>query len=494
MTEQNSEVEIKLTLPRSSLKKLLASSLVARRTIKGSSQKLHLVTVYYDTPLRALREAGLAYRVRRTGKKYECTIKTNKKSAAGFSSRGEYTVQTSNAKPVLDGFAEQGLTAELKSIIGDAQLVPLFTVKTERLVRLLKISDQSVAELAIDRGVILTKKAEDKIDEIELELKEGKVCDLLDYAAGLSQIVPLFPESRSKYARGIALVGEPVQQSVKKNCVWNPKLPLRSFLSSLFTQSSDKLMAAQKQIAAGEEKIKAPEQILQHPLEELWLTLLLAQPLVAGSAALSADVDRLRVPLEQLTQRKRLLLLWQGLQPSAFGEKHKDELTPLLAPEIKRRSAKLQETATSGAYTHMMYKLWSALSCARWKHEEYLTAGQFITWRTNMLTESLSKFLELPGGLTFERGLKALEFLLLLRLLHNLSEESLLSKKKLKHLAGLEAQLRAAADASPAFKELAVHHAGSACERQRGYLEGYLARERELRLAKAKKLLKKFAD
>ena len=65
------EMEMKLTIARRDLKKLLASELITATMIKGSLAKQELLTTYYDTASYKLTESGMAYRIRRNGKKYE---------------------------------------------------------------------------------------------------------------------------------------------------------------------------------------------------------------------------------------------------------------------------------------------------------------------------------------------------------------------------------------------------------------------------------------
>ena len=66
-----------------------------------------------------------------------------------------------------------------------------------------------------------------------------------------------------------------------------------------------------------------------------------------------------------------------------------------------------------------------------------------------------------------------------------------MGKKKLKRLREVQVELDAVVAAVSDYKELTGRHATAAYQRQRGFLEGYLARERALRLAKAGKGLKK---
>ena len=73
--QNNVETEIKLLIAKKHVKTLTASSLVAKKTKKGSHKTVKLVNIYFDTRDLLLQQAGIAYRVRQNGKKYEATVK-----------------------------------------------------------------------------------------------------------------------------------------------------------------------------------------------------------------------------------------------------------------------------------------------------------------------------------------------------------------------------------------------------------------------------------
>ena len=97
--QNNVETEIKLLIAKKHVKTLMASSLVAKKTKKGSHKTVKLVNIYFDTRDLLLQQAGIAYRVRQNGKKYEATVKLGRSEAGGLSARQEYNVTVENAKP-----------------------------------------------------------------------------------------------------------------------------------------------------------------------------------------------------------------------------------------------------------------------------------------------------------------------------------------------------------------------------------------------------------
>lgn len=98
------------------------------------------------------------------------------------------------------------MTEALSDLPEKAAIQKLFSVRVERDLRLLQITKDTLVEMSIDEGYISAGGKKETIYEVELELKSGSLGDLLDYTTKLSAVVPVFSESRSKYARGMALL------------------------------------------------------------------------------------------------------------------------------------------------------------------------------------------------------------------------------------------------------------------------------------------------
>lgn len=200
------EKEIKLVSTPAGRKKLLQLPLVKEKLIAGSRHELALVNRYYDTRDQKLTRTGMAYRIRRTnGKAFEATVKTRGETVNGFSARQEYTVQLEKEQPVLVGFAPQ-MDEKLQTLLTEDELLPLFTVEFTRKVALLQLTKSTVVEVAVDTGSIQAGDSTEPIEEIELEIKKGREKDLLRFTAALSREIPLLPEERSKFQRGLALL------------------------------------------------------------------------------------------------------------------------------------------------------------------------------------------------------------------------------------------------------------------------------------------------
>jgi triphosphatase len=199
------ELELKLRGDPEVLKALFARPAIrARATGRGSTRRLE--NVYYDTPDHRLRARGLAFRVRKDGRRYIQALKSN--DAGGMvACRGEWQAPLASAEPDLR-LLPSGATELLDGAALDG-LRPLFTTHIQRHSRRLQIADRdgrpSLVEVALDLGAIEADGSSQPIAEIELELLEGSPTVLYDLALELDQVSPLRLETRSKSARGYEL-------------------------------------------------------------------------------------------------------------------------------------------------------------------------------------------------------------------------------------------------------------------------------------------------
>lgn len=206
---KNTEIEIKLVLPEGGLAKLLGSQLW-QQAVEPASRKVRLLeSCYYDTQSMALMRKGLAYRVRGKGDgSFEATVKAKLASEGGFSRRLELNLPLKEPRAELNGFAALGLGFELSELAPQG-VDKLFTVSVERTTYILHCG-ASLVELAMDKGAITSQRvpgASEPIDELELELLSGSEKELRAWAQQLSELTGAQGEERSKFARGLALIG-----------------------------------------------------------------------------------------------------------------------------------------------------------------------------------------------------------------------------------------------------------------------------------------------
>lgn len=227
LSEKNVETEVKLIINDADMAKLMEHDIITSKALEGSHQNLHLVSTYYDTKSMFLKKNRVAYRVRKTeeaedgsdilSSSYEATIKIDKKISGEMSSRYEFNVPVSGMDADVSVFEASELPLDLTEICGEEKPQPLFTVEVTREVLLLRITEKTLVELAIDKGLIYPGREEDyrgkvenipvdHINEVELELKSGEIEDLMDYVEKMRGLVTVQGESRSKFVRGLALL------------------------------------------------------------------------------------------------------------------------------------------------------------------------------------------------------------------------------------------------------------------------------------------------
>lgn len=186
------EVEIKFACGPETLEAL------AVRAAQVPGKDRRLVSVYYDTPDRALASRGASLRLRTDGTGR--TVQTFK-TGEGLG-RLEAEVETAPGRLELAG-AELGALLPPDDL---SRLSPRFTVQVRR--RTFEVAHgSSRIELALDAGEIQAGNARETICEAELELISGAPGDLFDLALGWVSELPLALSLRSKSGRGDRLAG-----------------------------------------------------------------------------------------------------------------------------------------------------------------------------------------------------------------------------------------------------------------------------------------------
>ncbi|TWB98327.1 inorganic triphosphatase YgiF [Bradyrhizobium macuxiense] len=194
------ETELKFRVPARKLKALEKPRIGGAKS--GEPSTSDLVSTYFDTAKHKLKRHGLTLRVRYDGHDYVQTIKSG---AGPQFERGEWETELENDAFDLDkaegspleGLASGGLRRKLK---------PVFETSVRRITVPLR-TRQSEIELAIDRGNTTAGHRSHPIQEIELELKSGRVLDLFRVARALERRSDAELDLRSKAERGYELTG-----------------------------------------------------------------------------------------------------------------------------------------------------------------------------------------------------------------------------------------------------------------------------------------------
>jgi inorganic triphosphatase YgiF len=194
------ETELKFRIPARSLKALAKSQIAGGKV--GERTESDLVSTYFDTGKHKLKRRGLSLRVRQDGEKQIQTVKSA--NAAQFG-RGEWETEIADDVPDLgkaDGtpleqFAPKKLRRKLKPIFKTSVHRTALPVRTKR----------SEIELAIDLGNIVAGRRSNPVEELELELKSGRLTDLFRVAKAIERKSRAELDLRSKAERGYDLAG-----------------------------------------------------------------------------------------------------------------------------------------------------------------------------------------------------------------------------------------------------------------------------------------------
>jgi triphosphatase len=177
----------------------------------GSRCREQLNAIYFDTAGLDLLLHDIAYRIREEGNRVIATLKWNGKTEGALHTREELNVNlgegkcTGNPDPTV--FAQSEIGAELLELIGKKPLQGFIQVHVSR--RKVRVdNNQAIFEIALDSGSVVTKNGSCNISEAEIELYSGKEEELLSFGEHLAQKYGLVPETRSKFARGLALLGK----------------------------------------------------------------------------------------------------------------------------------------------------------------------------------------------------------------------------------------------------------------------------------------------
>lgn len=203
------EIELKLSLPPQQVDAFRRR--MARR--RGQPLQQDMVTRYFDTPDFALSAQGVALRVRRVGRRWLQTLKTEGERCGGLSQRVEYEMPIRRGVPDWSRFPVEALACVPEALRD--QLVPVFETRFNRTAWLIKGKSGAQIEVALDVGEVLAGKQSQPICEIELELKAGQPDALFALALDWARQFDCVPFDISKAERGVRLAHDLAEEPVK---------------------------------------------------------------------------------------------------------------------------------------------------------------------------------------------------------------------------------------------------------------------------------------
>ena len=165
----------------------------------SSFTTIRMETTYFDTPDGALARQQVTLRLRKENDATVCTLKTPLPDG----SRGEWECAASDIQQGIDRLQALGAPAALCQT-AKAGLGAVCGAKFTRLAAHIP-TDDGMAELAVDSGVLLGGGKQIPLCEVEIEHKSGSDRATLALAAAIAAQFGLQPEKESKFRRALRL-------------------------------------------------------------------------------------------------------------------------------------------------------------------------------------------------------------------------------------------------------------------------------------------------
>lgn len=191
----------------------------------GKAQRLAMRADYFDTDDGRMRKNRFAFRIRREGTDVVATLKGKGSEENGLHIREEENIYLNEnlfqrraqkrflKNPPADLFHETALGREAERLIENEPLKRVVSMHFTRRKQQTTYGD-SVLEVAVDTGFIKgTGLRLSPIRELEVELIRGNPSDAERLSAAIAETYRLKPEPRSKFARGVALLGKRAERS-----------------------------------------------------------------------------------------------------------------------------------------------------------------------------------------------------------------------------------------------------------------------------------------
>lgn len=372
MSASDIELELKLRLiaPGDWTKVFATAALAPRLTVPPQDE--HLESWYFDTPDGALRQAGLAYRVRLEGGRWLATVKADDTSAGGLHIRREWTVPVAGPEPEIAPFSACEAGPLLAAAVDASQLAPQFSTVFDRRKVEITAADGSRVEIAADRGSIVAGGREETFAEVELELKEGTAAAVLALGAALARELPLAVEPRSKYLRALILAGLAEAAATAAPSVPDPDAPAGHGARALLITHIHQVLAA---YAAFRQDSGQAETLhdLRIGLRHLRSLLSFVKPLTdpRDYAGWREELRSLSRTMNSLRETDVIRASWQAMADDLPDLAPPPWLGLLLATERGRLAGELEAALAHERLTANLLALWAWVAA-----EDSLAVGE----------------------------------------------------------------------------------------------------------------------
>ncbi|MFN5028733.1 MAG: CHAD domain-containing protein [Burkholderiales bacterium] len=202
------EIELKLAIAPGDVSALRQSALLREKCISGPARR-KVFNIYFDTAEQALRQNGMALRLRRSGGQWSQTLKTAGVASGALSARGEWEEVLPGPQLDLSLLRETPLAKLAGRDRLHLTLMPVFTTVFNRTIWLIEFSPGQRVEIALDQGNVRCGEKSLAISEVEIELVEGSTVAVFDAAETLLEHTAFRPDNASKASRGYQLLNAP---------------------------------------------------------------------------------------------------------------------------------------------------------------------------------------------------------------------------------------------------------------------------------------------
>lgn len=201
----NQEIEVKMEIKDEAQIENIRGFLQENKD--QSWQRIDMKAIYYDTEDNFYQKHKIAYRVRCENDCIVATYKSGKVNTQGVFERVEINKKVTNLDADISVFADVDEVWNLIKETKDKKFMPI--VITDFVRECMEINWlNSRVEIALDLGFVQGNKRKSPICEVEIELKSGRIEDLLSLKDELIKKFGLQISAISKYKKGLILAGQ----------------------------------------------------------------------------------------------------------------------------------------------------------------------------------------------------------------------------------------------------------------------------------------------
>nr|WP_295372007.1 CHAD domain-containing protein [uncultured Sphingosinicella sp.] len=359
---QDREIELKLLLDEGGAKQLRTHPALKKVAHKTARQ----VSIYYDTPDGALRNAGFSLRVRESKGRFLQTVKQQGADSAGMFDRPEWEEEVESAEPDLDRAARTPLKEHLGKRTRK-RLKPLIRSEMERTTWNVS-RDGAAIELVLDEGTVTGGKSSERIAEVELELKSGDARDLIEFARQLGQRAPLRLGVLTKAERGYALADGAVGRVVKAERIdLTPAMSAAEAFAAIAASCLRQFRLNETIV----ERTQDPSALHQArvAMRRLRSAFTFFRPIIGDQEFLTLR-EEVRWFTDQLGDARNLDVLLKRIPGTQGADGTEKELRRTLEAARERAYASVLETLASARLRRLMLDLVGWIGTGKWREAE----------------------------------------------------------------------------------------------------------------------------